>query len=301
MSILLSLWSHSGLAGDQACCSPKVVTLKCGRQISYFEIGNPYGKPVFYFHGVPGSRWEPKLIEQEAYAAGVRLIALDRPGIGNSTYYSKRTICDWPNDVAQVADQLGVSKFGILAVSGGCSYGCACALKIPHRISHLALVSPYAPPNAPGVEVGITENQLRLINALPNVGKLVAAQMANKVCKKPQQVMENFSKDWVEVDRQLLFSNQQLFINNIRTAGCQGGKGIVKDILLLSNDWGFSLCSIKFSCISIWSGNVDPIATPSMPKYFRNQLPSHPPLVMGPGEGHATMIKNYATSILQKF
>jgi hypothetical protein len=31
-----------------------------GRQISYCEYGDPKGKPVFYFHGTPGSRYEPE-------------------------------------------------------------------------------------------------------------------------------------------------------------------------------------------------------------------------------------------------
>ncbi len=31
------------------------IKLKDGRMLGYAEYGNPEGKPVFYFHGFPGS------------------------------------------------------------------------------------------------------------------------------------------------------------------------------------------------------------------------------------------------------
>ena len=34
------------------------ITLPDGRQLGYAEYGNPEGKPIFYFHGFPGSRLE---------------------------------------------------------------------------------------------------------------------------------------------------------------------------------------------------------------------------------------------------
>ena len=35
--------------------------------------------------------------------AGIRLIAVDRPGIGLSDHQPDRTILDWPEDVAHLA------------------------------------------------------------------------------------------------------------------------------------------------------------------------------------------------------
>ena len=33
------------------------ISLEDGRTLAYAEYGDPYGKPVFFFHGTPGSRF----------------------------------------------------------------------------------------------------------------------------------------------------------------------------------------------------------------------------------------------------
>ena len=39
----------------------RCATLRDGRALSFAEFGDPSGKPVFYFHGFPGSRIEASL------------------------------------------------------------------------------------------------------------------------------------------------------------------------------------------------------------------------------------------------
>jgi len=77
---------------------PKFITLKDGRKLAYAEYGEPAGKPVFFFHGTPGSHFfhPPDGITQKM---GVRLITVDRPGYGLSTFLPKRRILDWPGDI----------------------------------------------------------------------------------------------------------------------------------------------------------------------------------------------------------
>ena len=70
--------------------------LSNGRCLAYHRFGDPTGPLVFYFHGTPGAGLEGGLIEDEAALAGVHLVAIDRPGIGRSTYYSGRRVVDWP-------------------------------------------------------------------------------------------------------------------------------------------------------------------------------------------------------------
>ena len=49
-----------------------------GHSLGYAEFGDPEGKPVFHFHGFPGSRLEAKLMSDAAGRNGVRLIGVDR-------------------------------------------------------------------------------------------------------------------------------------------------------------------------------------------------------------------------------
>ncbi|GAH37048.1 unnamed protein product, partial [marine sediment metagenome] len=82
----------------------KRIRLRDGRALGYAEFGDPGGRPVFYFHGFPGSRLEAQLGDGEASRSGVRLIAVDRPGFGLSDFQAGRRIVDWPDDVSALTD-----------------------------------------------------------------------------------------------------------------------------------------------------------------------------------------------------
>lgn len=116
------------------------------------EYGDPAGPVVLYFHGWPASRLEAGLIPD----LPVRLLAFDRPGYGRSSPQPGRTLLDWPQDVADVADRLGLDRFHIVGLSGGAPYAAACAYLLPHRVLGAALVCPVPPsrgihPRAPGI------------------------------------------------------------------------------------------------------------------------------------------------------
>ena len=99
----------------------QTITLKNGRTLGYAEYGDPEGKPVFYFHGFPTSRLDWPLCDHEGITSelGIRIIAIDRPGTGLSAFKRHREILDWPDDVVELADALGIERFGVLGISGG--------------------------------------------------------------------------------------------------------------------------------------------------------------------------------------
>lgn len=65
---------------------------------------------------------------------GLRVIAPDRPGMGQSDFQPKRGFSDWPTDVTALVDVLGLDRFSILGNSGGGGYAAVCAAKIPERL-----------------------------------------------------------------------------------------------------------------------------------------------------------------------
>ncbi len=92
----------------------KTIQLSDGRTLAYLDIGNPEGRPLFYFHGGPGSRLEGLLFDELNQQLGIRMIALDRPGFGLSDFQKDRTYLDWSNDVSELADQLRIDQFAVL-------------------------------------------------------------------------------------------------------------------------------------------------------------------------------------------
>jgi pimeloyl-ACP methyl ester carboxylesterase len=120
----------------------QICVLPDGRELSFIEFGQPGGRPVFYFHGVPASCYEALLVNNdEIKKLGLRIIAPNRPGVGQSTFQPGRKFHDWPKDVLALAGHLKIERFAVLGNSGGAAYVLACALQIADRLNAAVIVS----------------------------------------------------------------------------------------------------------------------------------------------------------------
>lgn len=120
--------------------------LRDGRTLGYAEVGKHDGVPILHFHGNGTSRLEVLIVAAAAERLGVRLIALDRQGIGRSAAKAGYWLLDWPADVVEVADQLGLERFAVEGLSRGAPYALACAYTIPQRLTACGLISPATGP-----------------------------------------------------------------------------------------------------------------------------------------------------------
>jgi pimeloyl-ACP methyl ester carboxylesterase len=300
--IFVSTSSPLGQAGENSN-NRKLIRLEGGRCISIREYGNPSGKPVLYFHGILSSSVEPAYIADEIRQSGLRFIAIDRPGIGGSTYYADRTITDWVKDIEKITHHLGLDKFGIIAVSCGAPYGCVCALKIPHRISHLAIVSGYGPFDVEGIQPGKMDQQIRLISRRPKIGEVLLEMKRRQIHRNPKKVVKWVTSQSIDADRDMIFESEEIYqvlVDNLKETMIQGPDGTITEIDLLRNEWGFELNQIKGVPVSIWIGSADPITNVSMATHFHQQIRGSI-LVKAPNQGHATMLKEYSPQILRQF
>ncbi|MBW2547908.1 MAG: hypothetical protein DRH23_06320 [Deltaproteobacteria bacterium] len=119
--------------------------LRDGRKLAYAEYGDPHGYPVMLFHGNPSSRLSWGLIPDSPFRPHLRLIAPDRPGFGRSDFQPGRRLLDWPDDVSELAEALGLNRFAVLGVSGGGPATLACAWRIPERLTAVGPTNPVAP------------------------------------------------------------------------------------------------------------------------------------------------------------
>ncbi|WP_152316047.1 alpha/beta fold hydrolase, partial [Mycobacterium tuberculosis] len=104
------------------------------RRIGFAEFGAPQGRAVFWLHGTPGARRQIPT-EARVYAEhhNIRLIGVDRPGIGASTPHQYETILAFADDLRTIADTLGIDKMAVVGLSGGGPYTLACAAGLPDR------------------------------------------------------------------------------------------------------------------------------------------------------------------------
>jgi len=116
--------------------SDQYILLRDGLKLGYADYGDPQGKPVFLFHGIPGSLMMQHPDASIAIAGNVRLIVPERPGMSLSDFKPGRTLLDWPSDVEELADALGIAEFTVAGFSPG-------------------VISGVGPTNIPGVLKGM--------------------------------------------------------------------------------------------------------------------------------------------------
>ena len=81
----------------------------------------------------PGAR-SPSSAAAPPNGIGLRLVCLERPGVGDSTDHVYPHLRDMSDDVAIVADRLGHDRFMVAGLSGGGPYALACAHDEPYGV-----------------------------------------------------------------------------------------------------------------------------------------------------------------------
>lgn len=256
----------------------KIITLRDKRSLGYEEYGDPHGKPVFLFHGIPGSRiFHPP--DEITIKLGVHLITVDRPGYGLSSFQPGRRILDWPGDVIQLANHLGIKRFAVAGHSGGGPYAAVCGYGLPGRVTAAAIVCGIGPLDTPAAtkdmwwlnRVGFTTGRYMpwLLWQIP------IWFFYRKGASKPADVMERGADSRPEADA-LLWEDPA--IRNVCYASTveafrQGTRGQAWDVRLISRKWGFRLEDIHVP-VFLWHGEADRDTPVTMGRYVASKIPN---------------------------
>jgi pimeloyl-ACP methyl ester carboxylesterase len=276
------------------------VTLRDGRRLAYMERGRPDGFPILHHHGMPGSRLqheaEPEFYEQ----LGVRVITPDRPGYGLSDRHPAGRLIDWPADVLELMDSLGIDRFGVTALSGGGIYALACAAAIPDRLTDVVVTGCPAPMQIEGAFQGMrfmTRAGVWLGAHAPWLIEAVGGLASGFIRRHPRFVVEQFNRDVPIPDRRWLSmpAVEGGAVDDLREALRNGAEGYAHDIQLLARPWGFALERIRVP-VDLWHGDADAVIPPQHSRYLASVIPGAR-LHMCPGEAHL-LIWNHLQEVL---
>ncbi|KAF3905339.1 hypothetical protein AA313_de0204745 [Arthrobotrys entomopaga] len=277
-------------------------TLPDSRTLGYAEYGPSNGYPLFYFHGFPSSRIEGFPLDKVAHNRRIRVIALDRPGFGLSTFQPHRQLLDWPKDVAAFAQAKGVQKFSILGASGGGPYAIACAKALPRHMMTSVGVFAGGPPWVAGRQHMPWFSRLseRLVNFSPTLFAGLASVIVKvfawfvnlgPIARRLDKVLEDIRQKELEKDKDRPegekmgmvedeeFTTEQrrdrLFRMLYREPFVQGVAGFVQETKLLSDQsWGFDFEEVQYGPIRIWHGAKDYNAPIQAIRYMAERLPN---------------------------
>src|SRR5882757_9139902 len=141
------------LSGMIPIARPKLegnVAVGDDRQLGFAEFGDPQGRAVFWLHGTPGARRQiPTEARVYAELTHIRLIGVDRPGIGSSTPFQYPNVLAFADDLRTIADVLGIDQMAVIGLSGGGPYTLACAAAMSDRIVLAGVLGGVAPSVGP--------------------------------------------------------------------------------------------------------------------------------------------------------
>lgn len=240
------------------------IRLPDGRWLGFAEFGDPNGKPAFLFHGIPGSRLEAGLVDADARANGIRIIGVDRPGMGNSTFQPERTFLDWPEDIGRLADQLELDRFAIIGISGGGAYVSACAVTMPERITSAGICSGMGPLSFPDdLELlGVPYRGLRyLIGLARRAPGMMSRLLSWKIGwdeHRQTDPLVAISASISQIDRPVLMQPGvgEGLVRDFGEAMRQGTLGVAWDLVMYAQPWGFQLDDVPID-IYLWHGEAD--------------------------------------------
>jgi pimeloyl-ACP methyl ester carboxylesterase len=285
-----------------------VIQLDDGRDLAWIQIGDPDGAPVFAFHGSPGLGMDFAIYDDTAVRCGARLIALDRPGYGRSSYQRRRRLIRWPADISQLANHLGIDQFSVIGHSCGGPHALACARFLPKRLLGCAVLSGLAPQAADPLTDGMLAS-IRIQTAIyrhwprsldPIAGGLwqlarpLVGPLLRYESRHPEKGLERMQKMLPPCDaavvsrselRPAMLAEVTAFTNAVlRTS--------VQDMAIAIRDWGFELDDIE-APVQIWHGDLDRNIPISHAHRLANTIPDatlHP----CPGEGHWLLVDHMA-------
>jgi pimeloyl-ACP methyl ester carboxylesterase len=108
-----------------------------GRTVHFTDTGEPGWRPMVFIGGVGTSGRAPELVaflDTMRRRLKVRILAVERNGLGDTAYDPAWTFADYTSEVRQVLDRLGIDRFALVAISGGGAYAGHIAAAMPERL-----------------------------------------------------------------------------------------------------------------------------------------------------------------------
>lgn len=253
------------------------MVLRDGRDLDVVTDGDS-GPAIVFHHGTPGVGFRYAPWVRAAQHAGMRWVAISRPGYGGSTRRPGRSVADDVDDVTEVLDHLGVDRFVAVGWSGGGPHALACGARLPGRCAGVAAlggVAPYAEATAAGVDwmAGMSAGNVEEFGlAIDGEAALRPAleswreETAQVTGEQIQQITgeQDAASEQIE---QFAEAVAATFREGVRP----GIDGWLDDDLAFVRDWGFALADVAVP-VSVWHGEQDRMVPVGHARFLADNL-----------------------------
>lgn len=270
-----------------------------GRQIGYAEYGSPKGQAVFFMHSWAGSRLQVPYDKNVLIENNIRLIAIERPGMGLSEVRADSNLDNWPFTLVKIADHLKIEKFSIVGYSLGSIYAIACAKKLPERITQLYLVSPFAPLRTLGDLAGMLPSGQFLLGIamrLPNLSQLLVKLWMMKMRRNPELYLDSVRPYLAAKDAKVMLTPwmREHYVHSFVEAIHQGDTGLLQELNVMASNWENILPITQE--VTIWHGEDDSHIPLALSKKLSSMLPKSR-IISVADSGHYLLYHHWAAIV----
>jgi len=255
------------------------VRLAGGRRLGFAEFGPSSGRPLIWLHGTPGARLqiapEARLL---AHERSIRIVSVERPGVGESTPHVFESVVDFALDIEQLADALGLERFAVAGLSGGGPYALACAHEMPERVLAGAILGGVAPSVGPDAAAGGAASVVRAFEPILRRAQGPLGGFMRGLVR----VLEPFADPVTDLFARIMPSGDQrifedrdvreMFQQDLILGSRRYMQAIFLDALLFGRPWGFLLADIRVP-IHLWYGDSDTIVPVHHGEHLAERIP----------------------------
>jgi pimeloyl-ACP methyl ester carboxylesterase len=267
------------------------VAVRDDRRLSFAEYGSRRGPAIVWMHGTPGARRQiPLEIREYADRQGVRIIGLDRPGIGSSTPYLYPDILDWTRDLELVLDTLAIDTVRLIGLSGGGPYALAAGAALPERVHGVGVLGGVAPTQGEdAAEGGIIQLAVSLapLLVMARVPLGVALTQGIRLVRPlAGPALDLYAAVQPPGDKNLLSRPEfkAMFLDDLLNGSRFQTSAPINDLILFTRPWGFDLADVRVP-VRWWHGDDDHIVPFRHGQHVVDRLPDATMSVID-GESH---------------
>lgn len=270
--------------------------LQDGRILAWSEWGPVGGLPILFCTGAAmsgylgfGTDHLPRL--------GLRLMAVDRPGLGASDPHPQKTLASWVEDLRQLFQASGLYRVAAVGFSQGAPF--ALALAAGGLVQAVALVSGQDQLTHPDLAPLLHPEVAAMLEALQNNPAGFEAQIAQMAT--PEWLWQFILQTSAEHDR-ALYSSQpfsQAYQRSLQEGFVQGAGGYARDLVNALQPWPFEPEGISVP-VDLWYGALDTstVHSPDFGATLARRLP-RASRILDPAEG-GSILWNKAGEILAR-
>lgn len=255
------------------------VAVRDGRRLSFAEFGAPRGAAIIWMHGTPGARRQVPM-EARAYAAehDLRIIGIDRPGIGTSTRHLYANVLDWVGDLEMVADALAIDTMRVIGLSGGGPYALAAGVGLPDRVHGVGVLGGVAPTCGPdairGGLVEIAPYAAPVVSVLRVPLGFALAGAIRLVRPLAGPAIDTYAALQPRGDKELLARPEfrAMFLDDLLNGSRFNLGAPLSDIILFTRHWGFDVADVQVP-VRWWHGDNDHIIPHAHGVHMAARLP----------------------------